>query len=29
MLDEDYHEVYGYESPGVAGYGGLRGRITF
>lgn len=29
MFDEDYHEVYGYESPGIGGYAGLRGRITF
>ncbi len=29
LLDEDYHEVYGYQAPGIAGYAGLRGHISF
>lgn len=29
LLDEDYHEAYGYQSPGIGGYAGLRGHISF
>lgn len=29
LLDEDYEEVYGYQTAGIGGYAGLRGRITF
>jgi vitamin B12 transporter len=24
LLDEDYEQVYGYQTPGIAGYLGLR-----
>ncbi|MEM1411730.1 MAG: TonB-dependent receptor [Pseudomonadota bacterium] len=29
LFDEDYEEVLGYSRPGVAYYGGLRGRFDF
>jgi vitamin B12 transporter len=29
LLDEQYEATYGYRAAGIAGYGGLRGRITF
>jgi vitamin B12 transporter len=29
LFDEDYEEVLGYSRPGVAFYGGLRGRFDF
>jgi vitamin B12 transporter len=29
LFDQDYEEVYGYQSPGIGGYAGLRGRMTF
>jgi vitamin B12 transporter len=29
LLNEDYEEVYGYQSPGIGAYAGLRGQITF
>jgi vitamin B12 transporter len=29
LLDEDYEEVYGFRSPGIGAYAGLRGRMTF
>jgi vitamin B12 transporter len=29
LLNEDYQEVYGYESPGIGAYAGLRGQISF
>lgn len=29
LFDEDYEEVLGYSRPGVAVYGGLRGRFDF
>lgn len=29
LLNQDYQESYGYETPGIAGYGGLRGTLRF
>jgi len=29
LLNQEYQEVYGFETPGIAGYGGLRGTIRF
>jgi len=29
LLNQDYEEVYGYKSPGIGAYAGLRGRMTF
>ncbi|MDG4577370.1 MAG: TonB-dependent receptor [Defluviicoccus sp.] len=29
LLDQDYEEVYGYRSPGIGAFAGLRGQISF
>lgn len=29
LLDEDYEELYGYRSPGIGAFAGLRGQISF
>jgi len=27
LLDKDYEELYGYRSPGIAGYIGIKGEF--
>jgi vitamin B12 transporter len=29
LLDQDYEEAFGYQSPGIGAYGGLRGSLSF